>query len=373
MSSSHILNSNKWRFEEFTAFYFDRQYLFVFTTHFIKDYLLLELHWYVDGNNLKPQIYYIRWMDRLHRQNRYNCHQHLWLTLLFVWRATMGVGGGYGSAGGERSFTMAEKSRQQAEAVVLVTRPICPRTALICLRVQRAMCGWSARIASWSHWPDQRCAIRVGWLKVVRRIAAPDPAWVQGGVGWSRDWGLWTPPSERPSCPGIRKGHGPATRTCDRSGNALTCGSCDWVATALFSPCHRRSHSVRRAWTRFRSGWDLWDQEAAPILFFFPPFFLIKEPWHEWSRERVLNRWSSCPTNKLSLSQNNANHPKYWILQCRYRRHSSGFFLFPPFFKIRILSYGAEKLTRKCKYHENMYRREMAANPISVCRCHLSS
>ena len=47
-------------------------------------------------------------------------------------------------------------SRQQAEAVVLVTRPICPRTALICLRVQRAMCGWSARIASWSHWPDQQ-------------------------------------------------------------------------------------------------------------------------------------------------------------------------------------------------------------------------
>ena len=48
---------------------------------------------------------------------------------------------GFGSEGSERSFAMALKSRQQAEAEVLVTRPMWPSTALICLRVQRAMSG----------------------------------------------------------------------------------------------------------------------------------------------------------------------------------------------------------------------------------------
>ena len=38
--------------------------------------------------------------------------------------------------GGDRSFAMAVKSRQHADAAELVTRLICPRTALICLRVE---------------------------------------------------------------------------------------------------------------------------------------------------------------------------------------------------------------------------------------------
>ena len=56
------------------------------------------------------------------------------------------------SAGRDLSL-MALRSRQQAEAVVLVTRPVCPRTAFICLRLQRAIFGWSEQIAACSHFP----------------------------------------------------------------------------------------------------------------------------------------------------------------------------------------------------------------------------
>ena len=57
-------------------------------------------------------------------------------------RAAVGAGGWWKSTGGVRSFAMAVKFRQHADAVVQVTRPRCPRTALICLLVQRAMAGW---------------------------------------------------------------------------------------------------------------------------------------------------------------------------------------------------------------------------------------
>ena len=43
---------------------------------------------------------------------------------------------------GKKSFAMAVKSRQHAAAVELVTRPMCPSTALICFLVQRARSGW---------------------------------------------------------------------------------------------------------------------------------------------------------------------------------------------------------------------------------------
>ena len=56
-------------------------------------------------------------------------------------RAAIGAGGERKSAGGERSLAMAANSRQQAEEVELVTRPIYPRTALISLRVQGAISG----------------------------------------------------------------------------------------------------------------------------------------------------------------------------------------------------------------------------------------
>ena len=83
-------------------------------------------------------------------------------------RAAVGAGGRLGSTGGDKSFAMAVKSRQHAAAVELVTRPMCPSTALICFLVQRAMSGWREWMAAWSHCPAQRRAIRVGWLKVER-------------------------------------------------------------------------------------------------------------------------------------------------------------------------------------------------------------
>ena len=49
-------------------------------------------------------------------------------------------------------------------------RPLYPRTSVICLRVHRAISGCRDRITAWFYWPDQRRAIRVGRLKVERRV-----------------------------------------------------------------------------------------------------------------------------------------------------------------------------------------------------------
>ena len=67
-----------------------------------------------------------------------------------VCRSTRGVGGGKQSGGVLRSLAIALKVRQQAAAAVLVIRPMCPRTTLICLPVQRAISGCKERMAAWS-------------------------------------------------------------------------------------------------------------------------------------------------------------------------------------------------------------------------------
>ena len=61
------------------------------------------------------------------------------------------VMGGGTSRDGERSRASMMKSHQQAVVVAHVILPICPSTALICFRVHRAISGWRAPIASWSH------------------------------------------------------------------------------------------------------------------------------------------------------------------------------------------------------------------------------
>ena len=70
---------------------------------------------------------------------------------------------------GESSRAMAMNSRQQAAAVELVIRPMCPSTALICFFVQFAISGRRASIAAGSHCPAQRRAIRSGWLGMMSR------------------------------------------------------------------------------------------------------------------------------------------------------------------------------------------------------------
>ena len=66
------------------------------------------------------------------------------------------------------SLAIALNSRQQVAVVVLVTRPMCPKTALICLPVHKAISGCREAMAAQSHCPDQRRAMRRGWLNSER-------------------------------------------------------------------------------------------------------------------------------------------------------------------------------------------------------------
>ena len=72
-----------------------------------------------------------------------------------------GCGGAWGDAGWS-SFAIARKLCQQAAVVAPVIRSTCPSTALICLRLQRAIIGLRDAMAPASDWPDQRQAIRLG-------------------------------------------------------------------------------------------------------------------------------------------------------------------------------------------------------------------
>ena len=73
------------------------------------------------------------------------------------------------SCEGERSRSIMMKSRQQAAVVAQVMRPMCPRTALICFRVHRAIAGCKSSMAAESHCPAHRRAMREGWLGMVSR------------------------------------------------------------------------------------------------------------------------------------------------------------------------------------------------------------
>ena len=73
------------------------------------------------------------------------------------------------SCDGERSRSIKVKSRQQAVVVAQVMRPMCPRTALICFRVHRAIAGCKSSMAAESHCPAHRRAMREGWLGMVSR------------------------------------------------------------------------------------------------------------------------------------------------------------------------------------------------------------
>ena len=61
-----------------------------------------------------------------------------------------------GFEGGVSFVATVENCRQQAEVVVRVIRPMCPRTDFICFLVQRAIIGLSDPIAAVSQWPDQQ-------------------------------------------------------------------------------------------------------------------------------------------------------------------------------------------------------------------------
>ena len=76
--------------------------------------------------------------------------------MVFVWLAASRVGVVGLIAEGSSSLAMARKFRQQADVVVPVIWPTCPRTVLICLQLQRAIAGLRAALAPESQWPDHR-------------------------------------------------------------------------------------------------------------------------------------------------------------------------------------------------------------------------
>ena len=89
-------------------------------------------------------------------------------------------------------------------------------------------------MAVWSHCPGPSSNMGPGGRRFIAIVRSKEPSMraleVLGQLQrtWAWDQNLW------------------------QIGHALTSGSQEPVAIDLFSPCHRRSQNVRRAWTRFR-------------------------------------------------------------------------------------------------------------------------